>query len=82
MGIGPWGGYDQADDYLVQIPAATNGNTLTFSLAPAGSIGFELEDLLPNGFTVFSGFNETFEMTITFNISEAFSLEANLIPAA
>ena len=31
-------------------------------------MGFELTGLSPEGFTVYSGFNETFEMAITFNI--------------
>lgn len=76
-----YGGYDQADDYLIQIPATANDNTLTFSLSPYGPMGFEFTGLSPDGFTVYSGFNETFEMSITFNISEAFNLAVKLVPA-
>jgi hypothetical protein len=67
-----------------QINAAAYGNRLTYLFAPAGNYWEDYIDYLsPNGFTVTSGFNETFSMQIVFNVSFGeHSVAVNVVPAA
>jgi hypothetical protein len=68
--------------FFTQINATANGNKLTFLFAPEGKYWEPYIDYLSqNGFTVTSGFNETFSMQIGLNLSFGqYNLAVNVVP--
>lgn len=68
--------------FYTPINATVSGNTLTYRFAPAGRYWEPYIDYLsPDGFTVTSGFNETFAMKLDLNISGQYDLAINVVPA-